>query len=81
MAKSANQKLRILRLMDYLRRNTDENHTVSVAKITDYLDSIDISSERKTIYDDINLLRFYGEDIVLNRGKTADITAPLMNLT
>ncbi len=69
MAKSANQKLRIIRLMDYLRRNTDENHTVSVAKITDYLDSIDISSERKTIYDDINLLRFYGEDIVLNRGK------------
>lgn len=69
MAKSANQKLRILHLMDYLRRKTDENHTVSVSQITDYLDSLDIKSERKTIYDDIEQLKLYGEDIVLNRGK------------
>ncbi len=69
MAKSSNQKLRIVYLMDYLRRQTDENHPATVKKIIDYLASLNISSERKTIYDDIEQLGLYGEDIVLNRGK------------
>lgn len=69
MPKSANQKLRILYLMDYLRRMTDENHPASMNKLLAYLDSCDIQAERKTIYDDVELLRFYGEDIVLAKGK------------
>ncbi len=69
MPKSSNQKLRILYLMDFFRRETDENHPVSVGQITDYIGSLGIKSERKTIYDDIEMLKMYGEDIVLTRGK------------
>lgn len=69
MPKSANQKLRILYLMDYLRRKTDESHPASMNDILDYLQLCDIQAERKTIYDDIEMLRLYGEDIVLSKGK------------
>lgn len=69
MPKSANQKMRILYLMDYLRRKTDENHPASMNDILDYLLSCDIQAERKTIYDDMETLRLYGEDIVLSKGR------------
>ena len=37
--------------------------------ILDYLLSCDIQAERKTIYDDMETLRLYGEDIVLSKGR------------
>ena len=69
MAKSSNQKLRIIRVMDYLRTQTDEDHPVSVNDILEYLESVGLPTERKTIYDDIELLKTYGEDIVLRKGR------------
>ena len=38
-------------------------------RILAYLDSCDIKAERKTIYNDIELLCLYGEDIVLSKGR------------
>lgn len=69
MAKSANQKLRLLYLRDYLKKNTDENHPAKVADIIGYLDTQGINCERKTVYDDVETLRTYGDDIVLTKGK------------
>ena len=69
MAKSANQKLRLLYLRDYLKKNTDENHPAKVADIIGYLDAQGINCERKTVYDDVETLRTYGDDIVLTKGK------------
>ena len=63
MARSANQKLKLLYLAQYFHEMTDEEHPVSVAEIISYLGSLDIKAERKTIYDDI--------DIVQVRGKTS----------
>jgi len=68
MAKSANQKLKLLILRDYLLRNSDENHPVTLAQIIEELARYDIKAERKSIYDDIEALRVYGLDIVQNRG-------------
>lgn len=64
MARSSQQKLKIIYIMDYLLRKTDEKHPVSTAQLIEMLDSHGISSERKSIYDDIECLRNYGIDII-----------------
>lgn len=63
MPKKSNQKLKLLYIRDYLLNNTNENHAVTVKDIIAYLDSCGISAERKSIYDDIELLKLYGLDI------------------
>ena len=64
MARSSNQKLKLLYLMNFLLQNSDEDHPVTVAQITAHLAKYDISAERKTVYDDIEALRLFGMDIV-----------------
>ncbi len=68
MAKSANQKLKLLIIKDYLLRNSDENHPVTIAQLIEELARYDIKAERKSLYDDLDALRVYGLDIVQNRG-------------
>ena len=50
--------------MDFLLRNSDENHPVSVAQLIAELSGHGISAERKSIYDDIESLREYGLDVI-----------------
>lgn len=69
MAKSANQKLKLLYLLSYLMQNSDEKHPVSMAQIIAELAKNDISAERKSIYDDIESLRLFGFDIIQLKGK------------
>ena len=69
MPKSENQKLKMFYLLDYLNRNTDMYHTVSMKEILDYLESNGISAERKSIYSDIELLNYYGYDINFKKEK------------
>ena len=70
MPKASSQKLKILYVMEYLLRNSDEEHPVSISQIADYLEAHDIPAQRKSLYDDIEALRKYGLDIVqTNRGK------------
>ena len=63
MARSANQKLKLLYLMRYLLDNTDEEHVVSTGQLIDYLETQGISAERKSIYDDMEALRVFGLDV------------------
>ena len=69
MARSTNQKLKLLHLLRYLMRQSDENHPVSVADMIAELARHDIAAERKSIYDDLEALRSFGVDIVQQRGK------------
>lgn len=64
MARSSYQKLKPLYVMNYLLQNSDEDHPVSMGQLIDYLETQGVSSERKSIYDDIEALRFFGLDIV-----------------
>ena len=64
MARSPFQKLKILYVMDYLLKNSDEQHPVSMARLIADLEARGISAERKSIYDDIECLREYGLDII-----------------
>jgi len=53
MAKSSNQKLKILYLMKILQEKTDEENTMTVNDMITELEQYGISAERKSIYDDI----------------------------
>ena len=64
MARSENQKLKLLILKDYLLKNSDEEHPVTVPQIIEELARYDIKAERKSIYDDMEALRLYGLDII-----------------
>lgn len=69
MPKSANQKLKLLYIARMLMQRSDENHLISTAQIIEELNSAGISAERKSIYDDIESLRFFGLDIIQIKGK------------
>lgn len=67
MAKSANQKLKILYLMKIFLEKTDCEHSLTLAEIMEELQKYEISAERKSLYDDIDTLRTYGLDIETTR--------------
>lgn len=68
MAKTNNQKGKILYLEKILR-GTGENRTVSMQEILAELSKYGVTAERKSIYDDIEVLRSFGMDILYRRGK------------
>ena len=63
MAKSENQKQKILVLLDLFKSKTDEEHGVTTSDIIDYLAEHGIKAERKTVYADLNTLKEYGYKI------------------
>ncbi len=68
VAKSSNQKLKLLYICDMMK-DTDENFTLSVNDIIEKLNELDITAERKSIYDDIECLKRFGLDIERNTSK------------
>jgi predicted DNA-binding transcriptional regulator YafY len=64
LAGNAKQKLKLLYLADILHRETDENHCMSAIELCNRLADYGISSERKSIYSDVEVLKEYGYDII-----------------
>ena len=58
-----NQKIKILYLMNILLENTDDLHGLTLDEITEKLSAYGIDAERKTLYDDFEVLRTFGMDI------------------
>ena len=69
MAKSANQKLKLLVLRQLLLSRTDEEHPVTVAQMIDELERWDIKAERKSLYDDMEQLAAFGLDVQCRKGR------------
>ena len=70
MPKSDNQKLKIFYILDYLQRNSHQEHPVRASELQSMLSQQhDIACDRKTIYSDIAALQDYGVDIVSLPGK------------
>ena len=69
MPKSDNQKLKILYILDYLQKNSHEEHPVRANELIAMLNSHNISCDRKTVYSDIQALQDYGVDIISIPGK------------
>lgn len=64
MPKSWRQKLKIIYVLDILRKYSDEENPITAAEICEKLEAEGISAERKSIYSDIDALCDYGFDIV-----------------
>ena len=70
MAKSANQKKKLLVLQELLLKRTDEEHPLTIREMIEELERWDISAERKSIYDDLELLRSFGLDVQSRKGRS-----------
>jgi predicted DNA-binding transcriptional regulator YafY len=64
MARTENQKIKLLYLEKLFKERSDENHPLKITEIIEYLAACGISSERKSLYGDIETLRRFGMDIV-----------------
>ena len=69
MPRSYDQKLKILYILDYLQKNSHEEHPVRAAELIDMLNKKEISCDRKTVYSDIATLQQFGIDIITVPGK------------
>ena len=63
MAKSTNQKLKLLYLMRILLEKTDEEHGLRLGEIIDELAKYDVDAERTSLYSDFEALRVFGIDV------------------
>lgn len=70
MARSSNQKQKILYIEKMFREESDELHPLTVNMIIEKLDKLGVAAERKAIYSDIELLRdVIGMDICNDKNK------------
>lgn len=67
MAKSSNQKAKILYLMEVFLEQTDEEHPLSRKRLEEKLSERGVRTERKTLYNDIETLKNFGMDIVYRK--------------
>ena len=69
LPKSDNQQLKILYILDYLQKNSHQDHPVRASELAKMLEGHGILCDRKTIYSDIAALQDFGIDILIYRGK------------
>lgn len=63
MAKSSNQKLKLMYLAKILQEKTDEDHGMTMPELIEELARYDVRAERKSIYDDVEALQLLGLDV------------------
>ncbi|MFO7637431.1 MAG: WYL domain-containing protein [Clostridia bacterium] len=72
MSKSSNQKMKILCLMRMFLEKTDEKNGITLHELIRMLEENGIRAERKALYDDIEVLREFGIDIMTRKTKTTE---------
>jgi len=69
MAKSANQKRKLLILARFLLERSDEDHPISRQEMQEELSRWGLTAERKSLYDDMEQLQELGLDVQGRRGR------------
>ena len=62
--KGKNQKLKLLYLAKIMQEQTDDTHALTMPQIIDELAKYGIDAQRKSVYDDLDALDFYGIEII-----------------
>ncbi len=70
MAKQSNQKAKLLYLQKILMEETDAGHGITIAELVEKLAAVGVAAERKSLYDDVEVLRSMGMDIEVTRGRS-----------
>ena len=67
---SLDQKLRTLYLMDIMLERTDDNHMLNASQLCSILEQEhSITTDSRTIYTEMEILKKYGLDIQQKKGK------------
>ena len=64
MPKGTKQKLKLYYLAQIMVNNTDDEHAMTLQDIKNALEYYEITADRKSLYDDLNVLRDMGLDIL-----------------
>ena len=64
MSQATKQRLKLFYLMEIFSAETDDEHMLTLAQIIEKLKAYGVNVERKTLYQDFDILREYGFDIV-----------------
>ncbi len=67
MAARFGQKLKLLYIIEILKKYTDEEHPMNATELCEHLEQKGVSAERKAVYNDIEMLINYGWDIIKTR--------------
>ena len=70
MARSSRQKEKLLYLQKIMLEKTDENHALTLNEIKELLGGYGILTERKSLYNDLQVLETFGMDICRTRDTT-----------
>lgn len=62
-------KIKLLKLWEILKRETDSEHRLSTRELLDKLAGEGIECDRRTLYDDIKVLNEYGYEIMQDRSR------------
>ena len=66
---NAENKPRVILILQYLLKNTDDLHTVTISDITEHLKASGIEANRHTIMRDIQQLQECGFDVICQRSR------------
>ena len=69
MPSSPNQRTKLLHLMKIMLDKSDEQNPITMPEIISELAAYDIHAERKSIYNDLEILRQYGLDVITVKTK------------
>ena len=69
MGKENFSKIKLLRIWEILKQESDEEHPLSTNQIIERLARGGISCDRKTLYQDIAALNSYGYEVICRRGQ------------
>ncbi len=64
MPKNANQKLKLYYLYKILHDKTDDTHVITMPEIQSHLEAYGITADRKSLYTDMDALRYLGFDVI-----------------
>lgn len=64
MSQENNQKIKLLKLMELLRQETDEDHPMRTGVICDKLRAMNISCDRRTLHKDMKMLNEQGYEVM-----------------
>ena len=64
MSKNENQKLKLIRILEILLENTDEEVGITMKDLIERLDTYGIKAERKSVYDDFLALDALGFEVI-----------------
>ena len=70
MKRENSRKIKLLRLWEILRQETDENHPITTNELIARLKKEGIDVDRKILYSDIELLNENGYEVLCERGKS-----------